>query len=219
VWRVELETVTDDLAGLLCAEERARAERFLSDRDRRRWTRSRGVLRALLGRYLHEDPRTLRFATGAHGKPELRDDAIGSISASRRNPSRPWRLSFNLSHSGGLALFAFTRTDAVGVDVEVARRPIEEISLAARVLGPAEARRLEGLDPAMRGHEFLRAWTRHEAELKCRGRGIGAGSASAGELWIAELDVGSRAAAAVALERAPRELRCWHWPATGASSG
>jgi hypothetical protein len=54
---------------------------------------------------------------------------------------------------------------------------------------------------------------RHEAELKCRGTGIGGATAERGGWapWIAELDVAPRAAGAVALERAPGELCCWDW--------
>jgi hypothetical protein len=60
-------------------------------------------------------------------------------------------------------------------------------------------------------------WTRHEAELKRRGTGIGAASAEAhakgeahAEPWIVELDVGPRAVAALATkcDRAG-ELRLW----------
>src|SRR6202030_1408533 len=61
VWRVDLTTVPGDLVGLLCTEERARAERLLSDGARQRWMRSRSVLRVLLGRYTGTDPGALRF--------------------------------------------------------------------------------------------------------------------------------------------------------------
>jgi len=216
VWRVDLEAVTDELEGVLGPEERARAARLLNERDRRRWTCSRGVLRALLGSYLRRDPGTLRFATGPRGKPELLDDAGGPHAA----PESRSLLSFNLSHSGGVALYAITEAGPVGVDVEVARRPLKEIALAARTFGPAEARRLEGLDPRAREREFLRLWVRHEAELKCRGTGIGGAAAATdgGELWIAELAVGTRGAGAVAVQARSRELRnnhldlsCWEW--------
>jgi 4'-phosphopantetheinyl transferase len=197
VWRAGLTTVTDDIAELLCEQERARAARLLSDRSRRLWTRSRGVLRALLGRYLHEDPGTLCFSAGPQGKPQLRGQ----------------RLSFNLAHSGRLALYAIAETGAVGVDVEAARRQINEVALAARTFGPDEARRLAGLDRVSRECEFLRLWVRHEAKLKCRGTGIGEPppDAGPGELWITELDVGGQAAAAVAADAPPGELRLWDW--------
>ena len=94
------------------------------------------------------------------------------------------------------------------------------LAVAARAFGPAEARRLQQLDPVTREQELLLAWVRHEAELKCRGTGIG-GAGAEGEMaegemgekvWIAELDVGSHGAAAVAVARPPRELCCWEWP-------
>ncbi|MGA2319509.1 MAG: 4'-phosphopantetheinyl transferase superfamily protein [Solirubrobacteraceae bacterium] len=214
VWRADLTTLTDDLCGLLCSEERARAERVLRVHDRQLWMRSRGVLRALLGRYLDKDPSTLRFASGAHGKPALLDAAAGSAAGPQPQPGGRARVSFNLSHSGGLALYAVTPTVAVGVDVELARRPVEVLAVAARTFGAAEAERLRALDPATREQEFLRAWVRHEAALKCLGVGIGGADAAGDESrpWIAELEIGPRAAAAVAVETPPGELRCWDWP-------
>lgn len=223
MWRADLTAGPGHLVGLLCAEERERAERFLSDDDRQRWMRSRGVLRALLGGYLQQDPRTLRFTTSAHGKPVLLDDATGSNALPEPVSARRARISFNLSHSRHLALYAFIDAGAVGVDVEVAHRSIDEVAVAGRALGPSEARRLEGLDPATRQGEFLRAWVRHEAVLKYRGTGIGGGSAAPCSVdpWVVELDVGSHAAAALALERAPHELRCWDLadPARGSPPG
>ncbi len=219
VWRADLSAVADDLGELLSPAERARAESFLSARDRRRWTRAHGVLRALLGRYLGSDPRALRISAAAHGKPALSDSAPASRAAAGATQAAPGRLSFNMSHSGQLALYAFTRSGAVGVDVEVARRPINEVALAARVFGAAEAKRLEALDPASRERAFLRLWVRHEAELKYRGTGIGGnrvvdGTPAESEArapWIADLDVGPRAAGAVAVPAPPPELHRWDW--------
>jgi 4'-phosphopantetheinyl transferase len=203
VWRADLAKVDDGVAGLLSAAELTRAEGFPRARDGRLWARSRGVLRALLGRYLQRDPRTLRFAAGAHGKPELLDD--------RRRPA----ISFNLSHSGELAVYAFTTKGPVGVDVEVARRPIDAVALAERAFGHEAAEQLESLDPDRRQLEFLRAWVRHEAALKLAGRGVGAADPADGTArvapWLAELKVAGCAAAAVALDAAPSELCCREW--------
>jgi 4'-phosphopantetheinyl transferase len=221
VWRADLTTLADELGELLCGEERARAQRIAGECAGKLWRRSRGLLRTLLGRYLQRPPGSLRFLAGEHGKPALVHDAERSPSARRAPSTTPTGLSFNVSHSGELALYAFSGAGAVGVDVEVARRPIDELAIAARAFGAAEARRLEGLDPTIRRREFLRAWTRHEAELKCLGVGIGGvragiggagvGIGASGSPWIAELPLGSNAAGAVAAERPARELRCWDW--------
>jgi 4'-phosphopantetheinyl transferase len=198
VWRADLDRADDQLDGLLCALETERAVRLLSDRDRRRWTRARGVLRALLGLYLDVDPRALRFQVGAHGKPSLEPAAI----------------SFNLSHSAGTALYALAPRAALGIDVELAgRRTTDVLALAARMLGPQEASRLQALQPAQREREFLRAWVRHEAELKRLGLGLeGRAGTPPPSPWVGELDVGHDAAAALALGQAPLELQLWSWP-------
>jgi 4'-phosphopantetheinyl transferase len=177
------------------------------------WTRSRGVLRVLLGRYLEREPSGLRFIQGASGKPALLVDDPGPNASSVPLAADPASLHFNVSHSGEDALYAFSRTTPVGVDIEVAGRRINELAVARRVLGPVTTDRLARLDPAEREREFLRAWVGMEAKLKCRGTGI-VGSldeVEVTELWVVELEVRPRAAAAVAAERAPHELRCWSW--------
>lgn len=177
VWRADLEAIGDRPEQLLCPAELARAARIVPAHKRFLWARSRGMLRALLGRYLDRDPLDLRFALGPHGKPTL---SFGG--STRPEPTRPEAtgdLRFNLSHSGGLALVAVTVGREVGVDVECAR---------ARYTA-----------------EFLRAWVAREAIIKCREAN------SPATLWTAAVDVGPRAAAAVAVEGGPCELCCWDW--------
>lgn len=200
VWRADLAAAGEHLVELLSDEERARAARFVREHDGELWRRSRGLLRELLGRYLRRDPRSLGFVVGEHGKPTLADDACT-------------RLAFNMSHSGDLALYAFSSAGAVGVDVETSRRAIDEAAIAARTLGAADAARLQSLPPSARRREFLRMWTRYEAELKCLGVGIGGAEAIAGELRpvTRELELGLETGGAVATERAARELCCWEW--------
>jgi 4'-phosphopantetheinyl transferase len=209
LWRADLAALQDELCELLCSQERERAERILNSRARALWMRSRGVLRALLGRYLQQEARALRFAAGPHGKPALLQSTHGQAQA----PGLRSPLSFNLSHSGELALYALTTSGPLGVDVELARRPIDAVAIARRTFGEAEADRLAGLEPQAREQEFRRLWVRHEAELKRLGTGIGAARDPAQEPagWICELDVGAGAAAAVAVGEQPRELRCWQW--------
>jgi 4'-phosphopantetheinyl transferase len=196
VWRADLSLAGDEPDQLLSEDERARARRLVFARDRERWVRSRGTLRALLGSYLDLDASALRFSLGAHGKPALSGESD---------------IHFNLSHSGDLALYALARLP-VGVDVEFARPGIDVIRLAERALGHAEAERLRRLPAPRRNSEFLRAWTRHEASLKCRGGGLGADVDQPG-LWLTDLDVGPGGAAAVALDGTPEELCLWEWAA------
>jgi 4'-phosphopantetheinyl transferase len=211
-----LARVTDDLLELLSVGERARAERMARVQDRALRARSRGVLRALLGRYLNTDPRTVRLGVDDRGKPALAPERTRT---GRQDYSM--RLSFNLSHSAETGLYAFTRAGPVGIDVEVARRAIDMVAIAARAFGPTEAERLRELDPEARDREFLRAWVRHEAALKCLGLGLGGSAEEQAEPapWIAQLEMGEPAAAAVAVAALPSEIRCWDWVPGRARAG
>ncbi len=201
VWRADLQDVSDDLCVALSTQERERAERFLRERNRQLWRRSRALLRTLLGRYLHVEPSSLRFGAGAYGKPELIEQTDTT-------------LSFNLSHSRQQALYAFATPGPVGIDVEGPRRAFDAVAIAARELGPEQAQRLNALPPPERQYEFLRAWVRHEAELKCLGLGLGAADRrpDTSFLWIEELQLGPDVVAALAAPERPSELRCWQWP-------
>jgi 4'-phosphopantetheinyl transferase len=225
VWLADLTAVQDDACSLLSPQERERAERFPSASRGRLWARSRGVLRKLLGDYLRCDPLALRFEIQARGRPVLVEDSAEATERVRSDRPRPVAgLWFNLSHSAGTALYAFSAEGPVGVDVELPRRELDAVALAARAFGPAQARRLAALDPASAQREFRRAWVRHEAVLKCRGLGLGARQAGdqdddAAQPWIAELDLGTDQAGAVAAMNRPTTLSCWGWPPAREGAG
>jgi phosphopantetheinyl transferase len=87
---------------LLDDTERARAARFVKTEHRDRFVTAHAVMRALLARYVNCTPGALRFVASAGGKPSLAEAS----------------LQFNLSHSGGRAVFAIGRM-GIGVDVVV----------------------------------------------------------------------------------------------------
>jgi 4'-phosphopantetheinyl transferase len=213
VWRVRLRGAGDEWAELLCAQERERAGGML-DADRAKlWARGRGVVRELLGGYLARSPRELCFEVGERGKPALarpRDDEAGAGTG----------LRFNLSHSGELMLVAMSRGREVGVDVEEVRRPAMDphrvVAVARRGLGEEVGRRLERMAPESREEELLRAWTAHEAALKCAGVGIGGRgveeSFDGKGMWTATLELGPGVFGAVAAGgEQEAKVRCWEW--------
>jgi 4'-phosphopantetheinyl transferase len=174
LWRLD-----DCDPSLLAEDERARAERFVFDRDRVRYIAARARLRRILGGYLDCAPESLRFAYGTAGKPAL--------------PG----ISFNLSHCGDLAALAVC-ADAVplGVDIE-AVRPVEE-SVARLFFAAGERAALQALPEAEWLLAFHRCWTRKEAYVKALGTGLGADTRSfevsigheAALLWCATGDAG-----------------------------
>jgi 4'-phosphopantetheinyl transferase len=144
------------LRGLLSDDERARADRFRFERDRSRYTVGRALLRRLLGRYLDLDPASVRFTYGPNDKPLLADGGL-------------W---FNLSHSGPVALFAFTREAEVGIDVELENDEFAQERIAERFFSPAEVSALRAIPRDEQGLAFMTCWTRKEAFIKARGDGL-----------------------------------------------
>ena len=218
VWLVALDAAGDDAP--LSEDERERAARFLRAEDGARWASARGVLRELLAAYTDADPRALRFAEGPHGKPRLAEPASRAGKPALAGDDAPSRaLRFNVSHSGDTALVALARGREVGVDVELPRRAVDHVAVARRALPAADADEIAATaDPAARERAFLRAWTRWEAVLKCRGTGIGAVHETAAEPqpWVAQLPIAPPAAAAVAVEGGPCAVRTFRWPAAAA---
>jgi 4'-phosphopantetheinyl transferase len=158
VWLTASPMVIPEYQSLLSAEEKARSERFISDRLRQSYDLSQGALRLLLGSYLRCPAQQVAFTFGLRGKP-----ALGGES----------RLRFNKSHSGRLALYAFTTDCEVGVDVEEVREIPDTDQIASHYLCRAEASELSLLDSqGARQEAFLRCWTRKEAYIKAVGDGL-----------------------------------------------
>lgn len=161
VWRIDLRASSRSLlavlARILAADERARAHRFVFPHDHDRFILSRGLLRWLLGCYLDSDPAELQFTYNAYGKPEL----AGSFD-----------LQFNLSHAGDLILYAFARDRVVGIDVERIRNDVEIHRLARHVFSANEQATLAALPPENQVEAFFNGWTRKEAYVKARGKGL-----------------------------------------------
>ena len=163
VWRAELdqpEAVLRRLESTLAPDERARGARFCLERVRRHFIAGRGLLRTILGRYAGRAPESLRFTYGERGKPAL---------ASPEGTD----LRFNVSHSGGLALFAIARGRDVGVDVEQLRPLPRAERIAERFFSVPEVAALRQIPAERRLEAFFTCWTRKEAYIKARGDGLG----------------------------------------------
>jgi 4'-phosphopantetheinyl transferase len=141
----------------LSEDERARADRFLFPSLRTDFVLARGLLRALLARSCGAAPAEVRFTYGPQGKPALANDP---------------RIRFNLSHSGGVAVYAIARDLDLGVDVEQ-HRPMPDLeSIARRFFSPREQADLIALPPGLRHAGFFDCWVRKEAYIKALGLGL-----------------------------------------------
>jgi 4'-phosphopantetheinyl transferase len=81
-------------------------------------------------------------------------------------------VAFNISHSGGVALLAFTLRRELGVDVEQVRRDFDLDAIARRFFSAHEQEQLAALNEEERFEAFFRCWTRKEAYIKATGEGL-----------------------------------------------
>jgi 4'-phosphopantetheinyl transferase len=163
LWRVDLEAIRSDESRwqrLLSTDERKRASRFHFPRDRQCFVASRALLRTILAAYLNADPNNLSFFYSNQEKPSLGPTHADS------------GITFNVSHSGAIALYAFTRRREVGVDVEHVRRDFDVEAIARRFFSPREQRQLADLPAEERIDAFFRCWTLKEAYIKATRNGL-----------------------------------------------
>jgi 4'-phosphopantetheinyl transferase len=224
VWRARLEqppSKIGDLLKTLAADERERAEKFRFQRDREHFIIARGALRAILGRYLGQRPEQLRFSYSPYGKPAL------------AGPVQTAGLHFNVSHAGGLALYAFTRAKEIGLDIERLRDDFDCGQIAQHYFSRSEVSAFGALPAEMRNLAFFNCWTRKEAYIKAIGEGLShpldqfdvslapgepAALLSAGNdpqeaaRWsLRELAPGHGYVAALAVKGKDWRLSCWQW--------
>jgi 4'-phosphopantetheinyl transferase len=142
---------------LLGPQERARAERYHFDLDRRRFVSRRVFARRVLASYLDVAPEEVGLAASPLGKPLLLQEPD---------------LHFSLSHSEGTVAVAVSWKRLVGVDIERVRPIPDALDLANGLFSTRETRRIRSTPERSRSSAFLAIWTRKEAYLKAIGTGL-----------------------------------------------
>jgi 4'-phosphopantetheinyl transferase len=162
IWRADLVAIRSDeqrWQKILSLDEKKRASRFHFSVDRQNFVAARALLRIVLGGYLNEDPYNLTFSYSKKEKPSL-------------SPLFATGVTFNVSHSGGVALYAFARQLEVGIDIERARQDFDLEAIARRFFSVSEQQELSSFPPAEKADAFFRCWTRKEAYMKATGDGL-----------------------------------------------
>jgi 4'-phosphopantetheinyl transferase len=144
----------------LTLDDRARADRYKFETDRRRFCVARSSLRTILGRYLKVKPGRLQLDTGDYGKPFF------------RNRAATLGLRFNMSHSNQLALMAVTRDREVGIDIEYMRSDFVTAEVVDHFFSSVEVAQFHSVPNELKTRSFFDCWTRKEAYIKARGEGM-----------------------------------------------
>jgi 4'-phosphopantetheinyl transferase len=221
IWYTSLDRPVSQFWGLLSMDERRRSERFHFDKDMKYFIVRHGILRKILGNYLGVEPGQFQFDYGKNEKPALADIfGMGKI-------------QFNMSHSEGLALYAFTRDREIGVDIECIRDISEMGQIAERFFSRGENAVLQALPKGKKREAFFNCWTRKEAFIKATGDGLSypldgfdvslvpgeparllriEGDSTAASRWsIQDLKPAFGFAAAFAIKGRIGQVCCWKW--------
>lgn len=202
VWQAKLDDhAAGGLKTLLAEDEISRAERFHFAEDRNHFIVARALLRRLLAVYSGIDAAELRFSYAEKGKPSLEEGQRSAI-------------NFNLAHSHGMAIYAFSRARELGVDLEFMRENVAVEDIAERFFSPREIDTLRTIPAELRKQGFFNCWTRKEAYIKARGEGL--------SLPLDEFDVSLRPGEPAELLRnhkEPAEVTRWTMQSIPAPAG
>lgn len=197
-WEADLSLPVWDAAEawkLLSSDEKERAQGYRFPLDKERFILRRALLRLLLSFYAGIEPAKLVFRTNEYGKLFLDMDPA----------AKP--LFFNLSHSGGRAVYVFSALEEPGVDIEKVEERYPWERVAGHFCSEEEQRQLQALPDAERQRAFFDLWTCKEACLKASGQGLSALAETKRERWadffqcrILPLDLGNGYAGHIAVK-------------------
>lgn len=203
IWRgslVQPQEVVERLSRLLSNDERERAASFVLDAHRSRFIASRGIQRDVLARYVSVAAGELAFEYSPTGKPRLAGAAARS------------EVTFNVSNSGELSVFAVARGCAIGVDIEELRPLGDALTIADRFLAADELAAIETAPEQERAAVFLRCWTHFEARVKALGLSIGDRVEATPALASCALELGPSHVGTLAVEAsALARIRYFDW--------
>lgn len=162
IWSVWLDATRFNaikLVELLSIDELERANKYHFEKDRNSYIITRAALRWILSRYLLDSPALISIKYNTYGKPYLSNPAQSD-------------LFFNVSHSGELALLAFTQSGPIGVDVEKVDNKVNPDAISSNFFSTPEIMILNQQSGENRWSTFYKLWTRKEALLKALGYGL-----------------------------------------------
>ncbi len=144
----------------LSNEEKLKVMKYIFEKDRAIQMISRSVLKNILSRYLSDKTEDVIFSYNQFGKPFISEN---------KNPDS---IRFNLSHSGNMILYAVSRKRNVGIDVQEINKTVSVTDIIEHYFSDHEIAQFKSLPEELMLKAFYSCWTRKEAYIKARGKGL-----------------------------------------------
>ena len=159
IWQITLSSdpsLLDICKSLLSREELKKIRWLKFEKDQNKNIISQGVLRLLLSDYLKVENSELILKRHRKGKPFIENNKS---------------LFFNMSNSGNLCVYAFSRQGEVGIDIEE-KKSLPDID--DLILKNMKGQEIDYINnhPDQKENSFFRFWTLKEAYLKAIGEGM-----------------------------------------------
>ena len=182
--------ISSEVALWLRGEEKNRYNRYQSQRQREHFLFGRVLLKTILSKYIGCAPADLKLDIDTRGKPFVSSDNTLS-------------LTFNLSHSGNRVVFAVSKNQDLGVDLELIKKERAILKIAERYFSTAETRELRNLPKASQVKRFYELWTLKESVLKACGYGLSRG--------LSKIEFSFPASDKLVMHSAPGNENLAHW--------
>lgn len=160
IWQLNISKTKshyDYFYNLLSKDEKLKIEQFKFKKDKITSALARGALRLLLSKYLNCPIDTIIFKYGEYGKPELAGNKT---------------VKFNISHAGEIIVIALTENNDLGIDVEQIKYNFNVLDVVNSYFSKTEIEYLNKLPKATQTEAFFRGWTRKEAFIKAKAKGL-----------------------------------------------
>lgn len=142
---------------LLSKDEKIKAARFKFEKDKIASVLARGALRHLLSKYLDCPATNIIFHYNKYGKPQLTNNKT---------------IKFNVSHAGEVVVIAFIENNDIGIDVEHIKYNFNVFDVVDSYFSKTEIEALHKLPENLQTEAFFRGWTRKEAFIKAKAKGL-----------------------------------------------
>ena len=182
--------ISSEVAHWLRGEEKNRYNRYQSQRQREHFLFGRVLLKTILSKYIGCAPADLKLDIDTRGKPFVSSDNTLS-------------LTFNLSHSGNRVVFAVSKNQDLGVDLELIKKERAILKIAERYFSTSETRELRNLPKASQVKRFYELWTLKESVLKACGYGLSRG--------LSKIEFSFPASDKLVMHSAPGDENLTHW--------
>ncbi|SPR02227.1 4'-phosphopantetheinyl transferase family protein [Orientia tsutsugamushi] len=136
--------------------EKIQASKYYTFKLTKRYIIAHGILRYILGYYIKQNPRDIKFIINKYGKPFIENNKI----------------QFNMSHSHNLIGYVVSLNYKVGIDIELHSTNINIWELSHLVFTPTEHNFFSTVANNKKLKYFYDLWTKKESLIKAMWLGL-----------------------------------------------